>query len=312
MTHISNYQLAVIIPIYNAEQYLSNTLDCILQEEMENLHFYLVNDGSSDNSQSICNSYAECFPNITVISQDNAGPSAARNAALAKVKEEYVTFLDADDEIEPRTYRRNLEWLMAHPDTGILFFPIKKVHFDCSSTQDVNYDTEIILSMNNAFEKWCSGDKSITGYFGGKIFRSELFYGLTIKEDMRFAEDMFVLSDILSKAKNICLSPFGNYLYFERTNAATQTPWTKSKASDMGLAYFHRWEIANRLQISDSSIINSWRLALAEISAERRRFPDILNTEFQELKLNKPTLGKFLKMGYSIKRIAGIIWNLWQ
>ena len=71
--------LAVIIPVFNAEKYISNALESVLKEDRDGLHVYLVDDGSKDGSLSICRKYSEICPNITVISQANAGPSAARN-----------------------------------------------------------------------------------------------------------------------------------------------------------------------------------------------------------------------------------------
>ena len=302
--------LAVVIPVYNAEKYLSNALDSVLNEGIEELQIYLVDDGSIDESLFICRKYAEKHPDITVISQANAGPSAARNVALAIVREKYVTFLDADDEIEPGTLQKNLEWLQTHPDVDALFYPLQSVHFDRNITQMVSYTETSILSKEDAWEKWCKGDKSLPGFFGGKIYARKLFDGLKIPEYLRFAEDMYLLSDLLARASKICLSPYGNYRYYERENAATQTPWTESKASNIGEAYFHRWEVARKLRISKASVVNAWRLALAEIVAERRSFPRILSKQLNILKHERPSFRQCLSAGISIRQLFGIFRNL--
>ena len=136
---MSGIFLAIVIPVYNAEKFIPAALDSVLREEVSGLHLYLVDDGSKDGSLAICREYAAHYPNITVISQPNTGPSAARNAALAIAQEEYVTFLDADDEIEHGTFVKNLKWLTGHPDVDSLFYPIQSVHFDGSVTQKVAY-----------------------------------------------------------------------------------------------------------------------------------------------------------------------------
>lgn len=302
--------LAVIIPVYNAEKYLSAALDSVLREGMSNCHLYLVDDGSKDGSLGICQDYARQYSNITVILQTNAGPSAARNAALAQVQEEFITFLDADDEIAIGSFQDNLAWMAAHPGVDVLFFPVKKVHIDGSTENAVSYDRENILTMNEAWERWCRGDKSLPGYFWGKIYRSELFNGLIVPEHLRFAEDMYLLSDLLAKSRNICLSSHGCYCYFDRENAATQTPWTESKASNIGQAYFHRWEVAIKNHFSDTSTINAWRIALSEVVAERKRFSNLLQAEHRELKQNKPSLWKLFHIGFSLKQISSVFWNL--
>jgi len=304
--------LAIIVPVYNAEKYLSCALDSVLSDKGEGIHLFLIDDGSTDGSMTICRNYAEKHPNVTVISQLNAGPSAARNAALAMAQEEYVTFLDADDEIEPGTLMENLEWLKKHPEVDALFYPIQTVHLDGSITGKVAYTGTTVLSKENVWEKWCMGDKSLPGYFWGKIYSRKIFEGLKIPEHLRFAEDMHLLSDLLACANKICLSPYGNYYYYERENAATQTPWTESKASNIGEAYFHRWEVARKLRISSASVIKAWRLALAEIVAERRRFPRILSKQLNVLKHERPNIRQFLSAGISIRQLFGIFRNLWN
>ena len=303
--------IAVIIPVYNAGRYLGTALESLHLEELEGMHVYLVDDGSTDDSLAICQRYACEHSNITVLSQTNAGPSAARNAALAIAQEEYVTFLDADDEIEPGSLQKNLEWMQAHPDVDALFYPIQSVHFDGSVTQKVAYTETAVLSKEDAWGKWCHGDKSLPGYFGGKLYARKLFEGLKIPEHLRFAEDMYLLSDLLACANKICLSPYGNYRYYERENAATQTLWTESKASNIGEAYFHRWEVARQMQISDASIINAWRLALAEVVAERKKFPAILAKELDALKSMSPTWAQLLR-NLSLRQAFGSLLLLFK
>ncbi len=301
--------LSIIIPIYNAEKYLSSCLNSVLGVKTENYIIYLVDDGSIDGSLGICRKYADEHPNIVVISQTNAGPSAARNAALSIAKEEYIAFLDADDEIEPETFKKNIEWLVSHPDVDALFYPIQQVRFDGSVTQKVDYDTTVILEKTDAWEKWCKGNKQLPGFFGGKIYHRRLFDGLKIPDHLRFAEDMYLLSDLLTRANKVCLSQYGNYRYYERENAATQTAWTASKASNIGEAYFHRWQMARQSHLSTSSIVHSWQLAFAETVAERKRFPTILSDELLELKKQRPS---FMDMFQHTtpKAFLGILRNL--
>lgn len=301
--------LAVITPVYNSGKFLRTSIASILNERFNELNLYLINDGSEDDSLQICNEYAQDHPNIIVFSQTNAGPSAARNAALAIAQEEYVTFLDADDEIEPGTLQKNLEWLQAHPDVDVLFYPIQSVHFDGIVTQKVAYTQTVVLSKEEAWERWCKGDKSFPGYFWGKFYARKLFDGLRMPEHLRFAEDMYLLSDLLVRTNKICLSPYGNYCYYERENAATQTPWTESKASNIGEAYFHRWEVARQMQLSDASVVNAWRLALAEVVAERKRFPDILRHELTQLRQKRPACSLIFKHS-TIKEFLGCLKNL--
>ena len=76
------HKLSVVVPVYNVEEYLRQCIDSILNQTFKDFSLFLVNDGSTDGSLSICEEYARRDDRITLISQDNRGPSAARNRAL--------------------------------------------------------------------------------------------------------------------------------------------------------------------------------------------------------------------------------------
>lgn len=99
--------ISIIIPIYNVEQYLEQCLNSVLVDNcIDNMEVICVNDGSTDNSLGICNLYTEKYKNLKVISQPNAGLSAARNTGLKNATGEYVCFLDSDDFLLPNTLKQ--------------------------------------------------------------------------------------------------------------------------------------------------------------------------------------------------------------
>ena len=89
--------ISIIVPIYNAETYLGQCIESLINQTYENIEIILVNDGSNDNSLKICNEYAEKDDRITVINQVNKGVSVARNAGIDNAYGQYITFVDADD-----------------------------------------------------------------------------------------------------------------------------------------------------------------------------------------------------------------------
>jgi hypothetical protein len=92
--------ISIIIPVYNAERTLCKCLDSILAQDFNNYEIILVNDGSKDSSLKICKEYSSKHQNISVINQNNAGVSSARNAGLDVAKGDWITFIDSDDYIE--------------------------------------------------------------------------------------------------------------------------------------------------------------------------------------------------------------------
>lgn len=96
--------ITIIIPVYNKEAYLPRCLDSVLAQSVKDLEILLVDDGSTDGSAGVCDSYAQKDSRIRVIRRENGGASAARNTGIEEAKGEYIGFVDADDWIEPGMY----------------------------------------------------------------------------------------------------------------------------------------------------------------------------------------------------------------
>lgn len=93
--------ISVIVPIYNMDKYLRRTLNSLMNQSYENYEVLLIDDGSTDNSSTICDEYALNSQKIKVFHQSNKGVSSARNKGLLLAKGDWVTFCDADDFVAP-------------------------------------------------------------------------------------------------------------------------------------------------------------------------------------------------------------------
>lgn len=92
-----DYKVSVIIPVFNVETFLSQTIRSVLEQTLEDVEIILVDDGSTDCSQSIIQAFMKEYEHITFIQQDNQGPGQARNIGIEKAKGAYLFFLDSDD-----------------------------------------------------------------------------------------------------------------------------------------------------------------------------------------------------------------------
>lgn len=97
--------VSIIVPIYNAENYLRRCVDSILNQEYTDFELLLVNDGSTDASGDICEEYSDRDPRVIVIQKENTGVSDSRNRALDRARGKYLQFLDSDDWITPDATR---------------------------------------------------------------------------------------------------------------------------------------------------------------------------------------------------------------
>lgn len=100
------YDISVIVPIYNAESYLRQCVDSILNQTKDNIEIVLVDDGSTDGCSSIVDEYAATNGNVLAIHQANGGLAAARVAGLKHARGKYIGWVDADDFISPEMYEK--------------------------------------------------------------------------------------------------------------------------------------------------------------------------------------------------------------
>ena len=100
--------ISVIIPVFNSQDYLYDCLDSVVNQDIENIEIICVNDGSTDKSKEVLNSYASLDKRVVIIDQLNKGAGFARNAGLKIAKGQYVYFLDSDDMIDSDCFSKLL------------------------------------------------------------------------------------------------------------------------------------------------------------------------------------------------------------
>lgn len=117
-----NPKISVIIPVYNAENYVGRCIESVQAQTYEDWQLILVDDGSTDNSLAICQKYAEKDKRIGVKHQENAGPGIARNVGINEAFGQYVVFIDSDDYIEKEYFQ-----LLSEHDEDVVFINVRNV-----------------------------------------------------------------------------------------------------------------------------------------------------------------------------------------
>lgn len=113
--------VSIIVPVYNLQDYIHETLDSILLQTYQNWECIVMNDGSTDNTEAIAKSYSEKDGRIKVYSQPNGGPSKARNNAIRLSHGEFILPLDADDTISPTYLEEAIKRFTAFPETKLVY-----------------------------------------------------------------------------------------------------------------------------------------------------------------------------------------------
>ena len=93
--------VSIIVPVYNVKPYLNRCVDSLLGQSYQNMELLLVDDGSTDGSEALCDEYAAQDARVRVLHKKNGGLSDARNAGVDAAKGEYLSFVDGDDWVSP-------------------------------------------------------------------------------------------------------------------------------------------------------------------------------------------------------------------
>lgn len=204
--------ISIIIPIYNAEKYLSECIYSCLCQSYENLQIVLVNDGSLDGSEKICKEFEDRDNRILYIRQDNAGVSKARELGVKNAKGEWIFFVDADDVIEKNALQilidnsKEKDIIIANLEEEMGHVPINMI---ISSITSEKY-LKLLLKR-----------KVLLGPVA-KLFRKTLFTPFTfdIPSSIKIGEDMIMNIRLALMAKSVKLLPDFVYKY-NRTNGIT-------------------------------------------------------------------------------------------
>lgn len=212
-------KLSIIIPVYNTEQTLGRCINSVLQSSLNNFEIILINDGSTDNSANICESYKNSYPQqIQVIHQENQGLSAARNAGLDISKGQYVTFIDSDDYISKDLYCHLLEQLNVNHNIDLLEYSLVK---------KAQNNTEILFNFKDSIYRnhrsyWIKTHAYIHAFAWNKIYKRELFKDLRYPIGKKF-EDVWLLPRIIQKCQTIATTSCGYYHYDYNPHGITAT-----------------------------------------------------------------------------------------
>lgn len=194
-------KISVIIPVYNAEKYIKKCIESVLSQSFSDFELLLVDDGSTDQSGEICDSYAKTDKRIKVIHKQNGGVSTARNAGLLNSSGEYIGFIDSDDYIEPEMYSvliDNIEKFQC--DISICGF--KVFNEDMNRVERVQNSGKIeILSQEELVLKETDMPWSIRLDVINKLFRKKSLNGLLFDETLKCAEDTLFLHQAIRGMK---------------------------------------------------------------------------------------------------------------
>ncbi len=206
-------EVSIIVPVYNVEKYLVRCIESIVNQTFKNIELILINDGSIDNSKSICEKYLKEDNRIKLINKMNEGVSSARNIGIDEANGNYITFIDPDDYIE-------------HDAIEYLYNLIKEYNADISC-----YKMKTFKNTNSTYSE---EDEKISLYKGENILKMQIKYGEFLysscnklysrhlfngindrfNNEIKYAEDALFNLYMISKCKILVYSNLRKYNYY--------------------------------------------------------------------------------------------------
>lgn len=143
--------VSIIIPVYNAEDLLSRCINSIINQSHSRIEIILINDGSTDNSGSICDHYGNLDTRIRVVHLKNKGVANARNKGIELAKGEYIQFVDSDDWLEEDTIEQTLGTLIRDKSQMIIFGYFR--HFSLENYKECKLNNANVLNKEEIFKQ---------------------------------------------------------------------------------------------------------------------------------------------------------------
>lgn len=220
--------ISVIIPVYNCREYIARCMDSVLEQTYRNMEVLLINDGSTDGSDVLCNQYPARDARVHVLHIPHSGVSAARNAGLEKAGGEYIAFVDADDHVSPSLLETLLEALVAN-DASIATCHHTKFFSAPGKPKTVrSYRSEVILPGEYCFLK-----KYSHSTVWGAIFRRETVGDLRFSSEYKVGEDAVFFAQAVLSADRIVDIDVPLYQYCVRTNSQSHKPYDRDSLTDV-------------------------------------------------------------------------------
>ena len=255
-----NPTVSIIIPIYNAEATLHRCIDSVLTQKYTDFELILVDDGSTDSSPAICDSYAAADERIRVIHQENRGVSASRNLAIGLALGEFLQFVDSDDWITPKTTQLFVDAAVAnHCDMVIADF-YRVSGNRVSHKRDI--EEEGVLTREEFAD--CMMERPADFYYGvlwNKLFRRDIVkkYALTMNPEINWCEDFLFNLEYILHSETFYVLPVPVYYYLKRKGSLASQGMSFRKTVQMKLNVFAYYN-------------NFYKNVWSEEEYEKRRF----------------------------------------
>lgn len=285
-----NQKISVIVPVYNAENYLNRCIESVLTQTYTDWQMVLVDDGSKDESLKVCQEYADLDNRIRVIHQENAGPGIARNTGIAAANGDYIVFIDSDDYIEKDYFQ-----LLSEHDEDVVFINVRDVDEDGRVLKEDFMAKNKNLSIETVLRRQMTGKID----WGGvrKALKINILRDNNVKYTKhKIGEEALYSFQVLWYAKSVAFIDKPLYNYVQRDDSQSHLkmddPWggvalaMKDKVQEMDL-YPNFANTINAFLLTASAVsanclANNYPLSsyLTEVKRCRRHLDEVIDRKY--------------------------------
>ena len=280
-----NLRFSVIIPVFNSKRFLRQCLNSVVNQSFRDYEIILVDDGSTDTSGAICDSFANKHDNITVIHKENQGQIAARTDGVKKAAGEYIVFVDSDDTLEPKALEViNSKIEKYHPD-GVIYESSRiSAHGLIKLHSGANFKEYMLTDKHDLYMEILSTSSNCAVW--KKAFKRNLFTtsGFEHLYNLRIEEDFYQTMDLIANASSVLFIPDDLYNYRNNPGSIIHTERKASKYNiDFTSALFVLDLFKNNSFFSETDVQNDSKSNLHDIAGKLEEISN-LKTSFKRKK----------------------------
>lgn len=216
-------KISVIVPVYNVSEYLARCVDSIVTQSFSDIEIILVNDGSTDNSGEICDSFSRTDNRIKVIHKQNGGLSDARNVGCKAAKGDFVAFIDSDDFVD-REMLLKLYALAVESGADVAVCGICDCYKE-RKTPQFEENVTFVTNGINALKITLEGNK-MPGSVCSKIIKRSVAQKISFRVGKTY-EDAFYTPDLFLSVDTVAVTTESLYYYWHRSDSITTRPFSE-------------------------------------------------------------------------------------
>lgn len=304
-------RLSIVIPVYNLENYIAETLDSCLAQDIlpEEYEIICIDDGSKDNSLAVLNHYAQTHSNIIVHTKENGGVSSARNKGIELAQGQYIWFVDGDDLIAENALGTLLRYA---EDTSVDLFKFNSCHTTERTVCTAKLALPSICDVPDEIPAFMTAKGGIGGGVWCQLFRRELLmqHNLRFSEHIHYSEDILFSYRASLYSKRAAKTDSVLYYYYQRPNSALHNYNYKKHADSMHLLareYYNmtqEYHTESVLKVLKGKIANSIKAMIFSLIQEGdpKLLRDNLDTATLEGLYPYPFLTESLRNNRSFKQ----------